>query len=146
MIRINRRTLGTTCLMIATFLNPLGYDMLVYKLTQLTKDYWTTMFVLYICAFLSFTLSYVFFKLKKQNIGNLLITIALFLNPFGYDIVVYTINSIVKDYWMTMSIMYMLAGSFFGLFMYFYNINPVVAFKYHTINTHNKIKNKIKNG
>jgi hypothetical protein len=37
--KINRKALGTSSLMIATFLNPLGYDILVYKLTQLTKDY-----------------------------------------------------------------------------------------------------------
>jgi hypothetical protein len=36
--KINRKALGTSSLMIATF-EPLGYDILVYKLTQLTKDY-----------------------------------------------------------------------------------------------------------
>jgi len=141
---INRKTLGTTCLMIATFLNPLGFDILVYRLMLLTKDYWTTMYVLYIFAFLSFILSFVFFKLKNQKWGNILLTIALFLNPFGYDLVVYGINSLTKDYWLTMSIMYAMAMSFFGLFMYFYNINPVEAFKYHSLNTRDKIKEKIK--
>lgn len=71
-------------------------------------------------------------------------TMALFLNPFGYDLVVFWINSITKDYWMTMSIMYALAISFFGLFMYFYNINPMIAFRYHSIKTRNHIKRKIK--
>jgi hypothetical protein len=71
-------------------------------------------------------------------------TIALFLNPFGYDLVVYWINSITKDYWMTISIMYMLAGFFFTLFMYFYNINPILAFRYHSVKTHNNIKRKLK--
>jgi len=28
--------------------------------------------------------------------------------------------------------------------MYFYNINPVEAFKYHSLNTRHKIKEKIK--
>jgi hypothetical protein len=130
--------------MTATFLNPMGFDILVYKLTELTKDYWHTMFVLYGFAFLSFILSFLSFKLNKKSLGNILITIALFLNPLGYDLVVYWINSITKDYWMTISIMYMLAGFFFALFMYFYNINPILAFKYHSVKTHNHIKRKLK--
>ncbi len=102
------------------------------------------MFVLYGFAFLSFILSFISFKINKKNLGNILMTIALFLNPFGYDLIVYWINSITKDYWMTMSIMYTLAISFFGLFMFFYNINPIHAFKYHSIKTHNHIKLKLK--
>ena len=102
------------------------------------------MFVLYGFAFLSFILSFLSFKLNNKTLGNTLITIALFLNPLGYDLVVYWINSLTKDYWMTMSIMYMLAGFFFALFMYFYNINPMLAFKYHSIKTRNHIKRKLK--
>jgi membrane-bound metal-dependent hydrolase YbcI (DUF457 family) len=102
------------------------------------------MHVLYGLAFLSFLLSYVFFKIGKQAIGNLLITLALFLNPLGYDIVVYGIMQLTNDYWMTMSIMYALAGTFFGIFMYLYRINVVELFKYHAKETHTKITNKIK--
>lgn len=102
------------------------------------------MFVLYGFAFLSFILSFVLFKLNKKNLGNVFVTIALFLNPLGYDLVVYWINSMTKNYWMTISIMYMLAGFFFALFMYFYNINPILVFKYHSIKTQNQIKRKLK--
>lgn len=141
---INRKKMGTICLAISSFLNPFGFDILVYKLTQLTNNYWHTMLVLYVLAGLFFGLSYLLFKLSKKVIANISLFIALFLNPFGYDLVVYFINSIVKDYWMTMSFMYVLAIMFFSLFMYFYNINPIKAFSYHTKETHNKIKNKIK--
>ena len=75
------------------------------------------MFVLYGCAFLSFILSFISFKLNKKSLGNILMTIALFLNPFGYDLVVFWINSMTKDYWMTISIMYTLAALFFVLFI-----------------------------
>jgi hypothetical protein len=47
----------------------LDYDILVYKLTQLTKDYWITMFVLYICAFLSFISSFISFKIGNKFWG-----------------------------------------------------------------------------
>ena len=139
---IGRKALGTVCLVIATFLNPFGFDILVYKLTQLTNDYWNTMFILYGLASVSFLLSYAFFRLKNLKLGNALIAIALFLNPLGYDIVVYVITLLTKSYWLTMSIMYMLAFAFFGLFMYFYNINPVKAFKYHVVSTHRKLTKK----
>ena len=139
-IVIERKVLGTACLMIGTFLNPFGFDIMVYKLTQLTHDYWSTMYVLYAFAALSFGLSYLFFKTGKQKIGNLLMTFALFVNPFGYDWVVYGILQLTQDYWQTMCIMYAMAATFFGLSMYFYRVNPIKIAK----ETHNKIKIKIK--
>jgi hypothetical protein len=101
------------------------------------------MLVLYGCAFLLFILSIVFFRINKQNFGNVLVTLALFLNPFGYDLVVYTINSLTNDYWMTMFVMYVLTTIFFSLFMYCYRINPIEVLKYHSLKTHTSIKNKI---
>lgn len=140
---INRKVLGTVCLVIATFLNPFGFDILVFKLTQLTNDYWSSMYALYASAALFFGLSYLAFKAGKKALGNTFLTLAMFLNPFGYDLIVYLITLVTGDYWMTMSIMYALAASFFGLFMYLYNINPITAFKYHAKETHNKIKTKM---
>ena len=130
--------------MIATFLNPLGFDILVYKITELTTSYWSTMYVLYLSAALSFIISYIAFDNNKRRIGNIFITLAMFINPLGYDIVVYGITKLTNDYWQTMTIMYILAGFFFGLFMYLYSINPITAFINHAKNTHNKIKTKIK--
>ena len=141
---INRKTLGTVCLAIATFLNPFGFDILVYKLTQLTNDYWHTMYVLYAFAVLFFGSSYILFKTGRKAMGNAFVTLALFLNPFGYDWVVYGINTLTNDYWMTMSVMYAMAGSFFAMFMYLYNINPIKAFSYHAKETHKHIKTNIK--
>lgn len=140
---INRKVLGTVCLAIATFLNPMGFDILVYKLNQLTTDYWSTMYVLYAFALLFFGLSYLSFKKFKRSLGNIFLTLALFFNPLGYDIIVYYINMLTKDYWMTMSIMYMLAGMFFGLFMYLDNINPIKFIRDNTKRTNKLFKNKI---
>jgi hypothetical protein len=102
------------------------------------NDYWNTMLVLYSFALLLFGFCYVAFKLGKKVIGNLLLTLAFFINPLGYDIVVYLITKLTNDYWMTMSIMYLLAATFFGLFLYLYNINFFKLIK-------NKLKYK-KNG
>lgn len=59
-----QKKLGTMCLVVATFLNPFGYDLLVYKLTQLTKDYWITMHILYAAAALFFILFFLFYKIN----------------------------------------------------------------------------------
>ena len=59
-----RKKLGTICLIIASFLNPFGYDLLVYKLTQLTGDYWTTMHILYVLAALFFILFFICYKIN----------------------------------------------------------------------------------
>jgi len=120
-----RKVIGTICLGVSSFLNPFGFDILVYKLTQLTNDYWYSMVVLYFLGGLFFGLSYLLFKLGKRTLGNVAISTALFLNPFGYDLVVYGINQLTNEYWITMGIMYVLAGTFFGLFMYLYRINPI---------------------
>lgn len=144
MNRINRKVLGTVCLVIATFLNPFGFDILVYKLTQLTNDYWATMYALYSSALLFFGFSYLSFKIGKKAIGNTFLTLAMFLNPFGYDLVVYLITLLTHDYWITMIVMYILAGGFFGLFIYLYNINPITAFKNQTKKLHNNARNMIK--
>lgn len=140
---INRKMLGTVCLAIATFLNPLGFDILVYKLTQLTNDYWSTMYALYASAALFFGFCYLAFKAGNKALGNVFLTLALFLNPLGYDVVVYAISLITKDYWTTMSVMYLLAGGFFAGFIYFYKINPVKAIKNRLKDTHNRIKKTI---
>ena len=98
------------------------------------------MYVLYGLAFLSLLLSHLFFKLKKVFWGNTFVTLGLFLNPLGYDVVVYGITLLTKDYWMTMAIMYTLAFAFFGLFLYLYKIKPVSILKEKILTVHNKIK------
>jgi hypothetical protein len=138
-----RKKMATASLMMATFLNPFGFDILVYKMTQLTNDYWSTMYVLYGLAFLSLSLSYFFFKSNKRTVGNILITIGLFLNPLGYDWVVYGINQLTNDYWLTMTIMYFLAMTFFGLFAYFSEIKLYRILKYNTIKTKKRLTKKI---
>lgn len=117
--------MGTICLAMASFLNPFGFDILVYKITLLTKDYWHTMYILYVFAALFFGLSFISFKIGKKKLGNWLISLALFLNPLGYDCIVYFINTFTNNYWMTMSFMYVLTGFFFSLFLYLYKINPI---------------------
>lgn len=142
--RVTRKTMGTISLMIATFLNPFGFDLLVYKMTELTNDYWSTMYILYSLALVSFCLAYPFFRYGKRAIGNILIAIALFLNPFGYDIIVYGITLLTKSYWATMCIMYALAIVFFILFIHFSRMKVIkqVRIKTKLLIRNYNLKNK----
>jgi hypothetical protein len=72
-----------------------------------------------------------------------LITLGLFLNPLGYDWVVYGVNQLTQDYWTTMSIMYFLATTFFGVFIYLSDIKIYEIIKNNTIKTKNKLTTKI---
>ena len=101
------------------------------------------MYLLYAFGVLSFGLSYLYFKKKKKHLTHIFLTIGLFLNPFGYDLVVYGINSLTHEYWLTMGIMYGLAISFFLLFAYCYKINPIKAFTYNLKRLLIKIENSI---
>ena len=122
---VKRQVLGTICLGLGTFLNPFGFDILVAKLMELMGGYWNTMLVLYLSALLSFGLSVIFFKRNNLFMGKVFTTIALFLNPFGYDFILYGLTCFTGDYWMAIKIMYGLAILFFGLFMYLCAVNPI---------------------
>jgi hypothetical protein len=49
---------------------------------------------------------------------------------------------VFNDYWLTMIIMYVLAGLFFSLSLYFY-INPIRVLKYNLIKLNRKINRKM---
>ena len=100
------------------------------------------MYVLYLLAFLSLSSSYLLFKIGKRKLGNLLITLALFLNPLGYDLLVYGIMSLTNSYWVTMTIMYGMTTLFFSMFLYLNDIKLIENVKNHTLNTQIKIKDK----
>jgi len=76
----------------------------------------------------------------RKRIGTICLVIATFLNPFGYDILVYRLTLLTKDYWVTMHILYVFAGLFFILFFVFSKINPITDIKIKSKKITNKIK------
>lgn len=52
----NRQNLAIVALMIATFLNPLGFDVLFKMTLDLTGSYWTTIGIFYLGSALFFGL------------------------------------------------------------------------------------------
>lgn len=49
----------------------------------------------------------------------------MFINPLGYDLVIFYISKLTHDYWTTVSIMYVLTAIFFSGFLFLYKINPL---------------------
>lgn len=141
---VNRKVLGTVCLVIATFLNPLGFDILVYKLTILTNDYWTTMRMLYVFAVLFFGLSFLSFKCGNRKLGNLFLVIAMFLNPLGFDILFALTNSLVNSYVLTTVVFYIGSLFFFMLYLHLYNIKLKTGAKMIFTNFGTNIRKLIK--
>jgi hypothetical protein len=80
-----RKKIGTICLIVGTFLNPFGYDLLVYKLTQLTKNYWTTMHILYASAALFFILFFIFYRINPfKHVHNYVKKITIQIKKINY--------------------------------------------------------------
>lgn len=60
----NRKNIGILFLMIATFLNPFGYAELFALVMNFTGDYWTTTYIFYVLAFLSFLVSFYLLRIN----------------------------------------------------------------------------------
>lgn len=73
-----RQNLALLALMIATFFNPLGFDVLFKMVWDMTGSYWHTIFIFYLLSALFFG---VYFWLSgKKLIKYLILTIKTKLN------------------------------------------------------------------
>lgn len=59
--------------------------------------------------------------------------LALFFNPFGFDFVTALILALTGSYLITTGILYLLAGSFFGLSIFHYKKNKQLSLIFMTI-------------
>lgn len=59
------KNLKTFCLVLATFFNPLGFDILFKAVMSVTKSYWITDSIFY---FISIVFFVIYFKLSKKEI------------------------------------------------------------------------------
>jgi hypothetical protein len=56
-------------------------------------------------------------KIKENYLTAILMT-AMFFNPFGYDMIFFTILNLTGSYWITVSIFYLISGFLFSLYFY----------------------------
>ena len=55
----------------------------------------------------------------QDNLSQLFLMLALFFNPFGFDVVQYSLVLLTGDLWKANFVLYCIAGVFFGLYIYF---------------------------
>lgn len=57
--------------------------------------------------------------------------LAMFFNPFGFDVLFKMALDFTGSYWKATGIFYCLAGVFFGLYFYFSGNNPIKVIVNH---------------
>lgn len=65
----------------------------------------------------------------NRKIPTVMLMLAMFFNPMGYDIAFYMIMSVTGSYGITTGIFYLLSLSCLGLYFYFVKINPFTYIK-----------------
>jgi hypothetical protein len=55
---------------------------------------------------------------KKVSIATIVLMLATFFNPFGFDALFALTMKLTGSYWITDAIFYCLSASFFGLYFY----------------------------
>lgn len=58
-----------------------------------------------------------------DNISQILLMLALFFNPFGFDAVQYSLILWTGSLWKANFVLYCIAGVFFGLYIYFRSLS-----------------------
>lgn len=58
-------------------------------------------------------------KIFLGNLKDICLMLALFFNPFGFDVLFKMVMNWTGSYWITDVIFYSLAGLFFGFYLYF---------------------------
>jgi hypothetical protein len=53
----------------------------------------------------------------KNNIATLCLMLAMFFNPFGFDIVQYFLIQLTGSLWKANAVLYCIAGLFFGFYI-----------------------------
>lgn len=141
---MKRKKLAKICLSLGLFMNPFGFDAVQLGLIQLTGSYGRANFIMYCLAALFFGL-YFYYLNRNQNLSTFFLTIAFFINPFGFDAVQLGFINMTGSYWMADFIMYCIAIVFFIGYLYFSRINPILLIVNSIVNIKNKISKIIFN-
>jgi hypothetical protein len=55
----------------------------------------------------------------QDNLSQIFLMLALFFNPFGFDVVQYSLILLTGNLWKANFVLYFIAVVFFGLYIYF---------------------------
>ena len=124
-----KQQIATICLMLALFFSPLGVDALQLSLIELTGSLWKANLGMYCLALLFFILYIFFLHRKNQKLANLSLSLTLFCNPFGFDIIQFGLIQLTGTLLRANFVMYCIAISFFGLHFKLSGNNPITEIK-----------------
>ena len=68
-------------------------------------------------------------KTKKENLATLCLMIAVFVNPFGFDVLQLLLIKLLGNLLRANLALYLLAAVFFGLYFFFSGKNPFKLLK-----------------
>lgn len=126
--------------MLALFFNPFGFDFVTALILSITNSYVITMGILYLFAGLCFGCS-IYWAKKNKRASTLLLTLGMFLNPFGYDIAfAYTMSLFGGSFIKADIAFYIIAAIFFIVFLISSKTNPIKAICGWFRTTKNKIQ------
>jgi len=78
---------------------------------------------------------------NRKKISTLVLMIAMFLNPLGYDALFYMVMKVTgNSYGLTTGIFYLASASLFGLYCYLLEITPFTWVNKQLVTLKNKFK------
>lgn len=77
---------------------------------------------------------------KRDKLAIICLIIGMFFNPLGYDALFKMVLDLTGSYWTTVSIFYLIAALFVGLYFYFGRVNPILEIKKKIVKIYKKIK------
>ena len=135
-----RKRIATIALVIAMFLNPIGFDAIQLTLMSLIGSYLGANIALYCLSALFFGL-YIFLSKKNSKKSSIALIIAMFFNPFGFDAIQLLLMKLTGTYLYANLCLYMLSSVFFLIHFYFAKVNPLKKIK----NRFSKLSRLMKN-
>jgi hypothetical protein len=99
--------LASILLILGTFFNPLGFDVVFALVLSSINSYWITCLIFYLISAFCFGLYYYYIPRKY------ILMLGMFFNPFGFDVAFASVMSITGSYWITDAIFYLISISFY---------------------------------
>lgn len=78
---------------------------------------------------------------RRKNMGILFLMMGAFFCPIGFDAATAVVMKWTGDYWITMSIFYLLSALFFGFYFYLHKINVLKYIKNRFISLKDFLRN-----
>jgi hypothetical protein len=66
---------------------------------------------------------------KKEKLATVFLMLGTFFNPLGYDALLKALLDLTGNYWLSISVFYLVSACFFTLYFIFSKTNPLDLFR-----------------